>query len=381
MTQLRVVRVLAMAAVAGACASFAMQRGGSVASVSPEQRLAAIHRAQVWAQTDVPAMDLKTGPRGPDAFALGETVTCDYVDRKLHGNSPKFACAIGGDHTEGADEVKVKFGAANGEVYGEVAATRLLWALGFGADRMYPVRVVCRGCPPALKGASKTDSGDTVFDPAVIERKARGHEIESAPYQGWSWDELDLVDTDAGGAPVAQRDALKLLAVLIQHGDNKPEQQMLVCRDKGISADGVFCEQPFMFISDLGLTFGRSDWINRNAKEGVNLARWADTPVWKKSTDCVGNLSKSLTGSLGDPVISEAGRQFLADLLVQLSDAQLHDLFDAAQVARRPSAPDRAGSAPPSIDEWVSAFRHKRDDIVSRRCAPAQPARSGASPT
>jgi hypothetical protein len=42
--------------------------------------------------------------------------------------------------------VKVKYGAGNSEVYGAVVATRLLWALGFGADAQYPVIVVCRGC-------------------------------------------------------------------------------------------------------------------------------------------------------------------------------------------------------------------------------------------
>ena len=33
----------------------------------------------------------------------------------------------------------------------------------------------------------------------------------------------------AGGAPRAHRDALKLLAVFIQHTDNKAAQQRLVC--------------------------------------------------------------------------------------------------------------------------------------------------------
>ena len=31
------------------------------------------------------------------------------------------------------------------------------------------------------------------------------------------------------GAPRAQRDALKLLAVFLQHTDRKPEQQRIVC--------------------------------------------------------------------------------------------------------------------------------------------------------
>ena len=43
--------------------------------------------------------------------------------------------------------VKVKYGSA--ERHAEIAATRLLTALGFGADRMYLVpHLRCEGCPP-----------------------------------------------------------------------------------------------------------------------------------------------------------------------------------------------------------------------------------------
>src|SRR5687767_14974592 len=126
----------------------------------------AIARAQVWMPTDIPAVDIRTGPYGRRAFGFRETVTCDYVDKDLPGRSPKFACASAGD------ELKVKFGSGNAEVYAEVAATRLLWALGFGADRMYPVRVICRGCPDNLTGILRAD-GSTLFDPAVIEQIGR----------------------------------------------------------------------------------------------------------------------------------------------------------------------------------------------------------------
>ena len=111
---------------------------------------------------------------------------------KLSGNSPKFPCRIGD-----RDEVKVKYGLKNGEVEGEVLATRLLWALGFGADRMYPVNIVCRGCPEEL-GGIKRPGHEFRFDPAVIERKMPGKEWSADGVEGWSWPELDLVDPNAG---------------------------------------------------------------------------------------------------------------------------------------------------------------------------------------
>jgi len=267
------------------------------------------------------------------------------VDRAFDGKSPKFACVL-----PTGEEVKVKFGEDNSEVHGEVAATRLLWALGFGADVMYPVRVICRGCPDFVSGRP-AGPRERLVDPAVIERKMPARAITGTS-DAWSWPELDLIDEDAGGAPLAHRDALKLLAVFLQHTDSKPEQQRLVCLDDEGEASAR-CERPFMLVNDVGLTFGRANLANTNFVGGMNLELWSQTPVWKEGAACVGNLPKSLTGTLKDPVISEDGREFLADLLVGLSDAQLHDMFEAARV---------------DPDAWTRAFKAKRQQIVDRRC-------------
>jgi hypothetical protein len=122
-------------------------------------------------------------------------------------------------------------------------------------------------------------------------------------------------------------------------------------------------------LSDVGLTFGHADRANRNEPGSVNLLAWRRTPVWRRDATCEGNLPKSLTGTLNNPVISEEGRSFLANLLTQLSDDQLHDLFDVARVELRLRAPGTASSGFATIDEWVSAFKEKRSQIVERRCA------------
>jgi membrane-associated phospholipid phosphatase len=289
-------------------------------------------------------MDLKAGPRGPGSFAPGQTVQCDYLEKDFEGASKKFACRL-----SPGDEVKVKFGIGNGEVYAEVAATRLLWALGFGADRMYPVRVMCRGCPESI--------GD-IIDPAVLERRMPGKDL---PDDGWSWMELDLIDESAGGATKAQVDALKLLATFFQHTDSKREQQRIMCVDEA-------CVHPFMMIADLGLTFGRANLTNVNETASVNLQAWSHAPVWKGPLGCVGNVPKSLTGTLKDPVISDAGRRFLANLLMQLSDRQLRELFVVSGVWRRPSHMAQPATAVETIDAWMETFKQKRHDIVTRRC-------------
>jgi hypothetical protein len=337
-----------------ACATFGLRP--SIPSASRSGRVM-IARAQVWIPTDIPSMNLALGPQGPGAFAPGATVSCVHLDKRLSGTTPKFACQLAD-----GDEVKVKYGGNNGEVFAEVASSRLLWALGFGADRMYSVRIICRGCPDDI-GSSLPD-GQRVVEPAAVERKSHGKVL----FESWAWDELDLINESAGGAARAQRDALRLLAVLLQHSDSKPEQQRAVCFDGATRDDGL-CARPLMMIQDLGVTFGRANPFNQQLRASMNLAEWAKTTVWKHPDKCVGRLSGSLTGTLKDPLISEEGRAFLAGLLSQLSDQQLHDMFEAARVTLRPRVPRSVESGYPMVDEWVTAFKQKRQEIVDRRCA------------
>lgn len=342
----------------------------------PDPRDPIIARAQVWTRTNPAVMDIKTGPRGEGAFPFRATVRCDYDNKELSGRSPKFACRVGDD------ELKIKYGGTNGEVYGEVLATRLLWALGFGADRMYPVNVICRDCPEELGGIERSGK-ESRFDPAIAERKMPGRELEIDGKPGWSWSDLARIAPAPGGATRAHRDALTLLAVFLQHSDSKPEQQRIICQDasrgngkddkKGKDAKDakVDCTRPFLMISDLGLTFGRASAANANSASSVNLVAWRETPVWKEGAECTGNLPKSLTGTLDNPAISEEGRRFLANLLLALSDRQLRDLFEVARVDLRARKPGDSSSGFATVDEWVDAFKAKRAEIVERRCPSA----------
>jgi hypothetical protein len=329
--------------------------------LTDEARLVFIRKAQIWAPTDVPTMDLRAGPKGPGAFQPDAMVTCAYVEKKLPGTTPKFDCAL-----RDGTVVKVRYGQDNGKVEGAVLASRLLWALGFGADRLYPVRVTCRGCSADPWNKRGSVPGEHVFDPAAIELKPKGHEMKSEYRGGWAWPELDLVDEQQGGAPKAQRDALKLLAVFLQHTDNKAENERLLCLPGG-ATDAGGCEKPFMMMHDVGLTFGHANFANRDTTGSVNFDEWSTTPIWRDAKACVGHMSQSYTGTLGDPKISEAGRRFLADLLAQLTDRQLTDLFTVARIDRRSRKPGST-EPPATVDQWVTAFKQKRDTIVASRC-------------
>jgi hypothetical protein len=330
--------------------------------LSVAERQQVMERANVWRPLDTASLDMIKGPVLPASQRIPSQVACTffYPDKPLGGMTPKFQCDLGKN-----DVVKVKYGEKNGEVYAEVAASRLLWALGFQADVMYPAKVTCRNCPPdpfAASGmdwpkGSPTDVATKVYDPAVIERES-GSSVEVPGYEGWAWPELDKLSAKAGGATRAQLDAFKLLAVFIQHSDSKPGQQEIVCREgrKGKDAKGnETCSEAWLVIKDLGGSFGHATKLNTSK---MNLEHWDGAPIWKDAAKCVADMPRSFTGSLEDPVISEAGRRFLADRMMRLSDKQIRDLFTVSNVAKRGD----------SINDWVRVFKRKRAEIVASRC-------------
>ena len=178
----------------------------AIDELTVEERQSIMARAHVWQPIDTARLNLLTGPPLPGAFPFDAPVTCvyDYPDKPLSGVSPKFECAI-----KPGDVVKVKYGEDNGEVFAEVASSRLFWALGFPADRMYPVKVTCRNCPADPFKESKAEwhlgkspvVSDKVFELATIERDFPGEKVEVPRYEGWAWPELDLVDAESWWRP------------------------------------------------------------------------------------------------------------------------------------------------------------------------------------
>src|SRR5216684_1312803 len=111
-------RFVTMSAVTVWCLA-SMQAAPAKKPFTEKDRLDAIRRAQVWTATDIPSMDVNVGPKASDGFAAGDSVTCDYaLHTKGSGTTPKFRCK-----TADGDELKGRYGARNGEVYAQVAAS------------------------------------------------------------------------------------------------------------------------------------------------------------------------------------------------------------------------------------------------------------------
>jgi hypothetical protein len=337
--------------------------------VSAAQRDAALKAARVWIAPKVPigSADFSVNTPGPKGFDANADVDCTFSLEPIGGTTPKFYCTL-----PDGDRVKVKYAGRplpNGEVPSEVAATRLLTALGFPTDRMNRVRTVrCRGCPPlpqqALQCLEKGEPAalclqgsapDRVmtFDEAIIERALEGEKIEAAEDQGWSWYELEKIDPKAGGSSRAEVDAFRLMAILLAHWDNKGANQRLLCPSGAERADGS-CRTPIAAIKDLGAAFG---------PKRVDLKGWKEFPVWTDRASCRVSM-KALPfegATFADAQISEGGRQFALKLLRSLTPQQLNTLFESSGVSAFPHVLG-SGRKP---QEWTDVFLAKVGEIAS----------------
>jgi hypothetical protein len=321
-------------------------------------RADALRRARVWQApaTPISEVDFERNPPGPDSFGTTDVVPCKFELKTSEGRTPKFQCILAG-----GEVIKVKYGRNNPETFGEVAATRLVGALGFGADRMYVVGAVrCFGCPAfpypkvcifdALR-ADPTRAFD--FEMAVVERRLPGLEIQG----GWGWPELASIDPAAGGASRAEVDALRLLAVFLNNWDGKPVNERLLCRG-GSEDQSNACAEPLAYMQDLGQTFG---------PKSIDLDGWARRPVWADAATCrVSMRGLPWDGAtFEDTAISEAGRAFLAALLRQVSEPQARALFTGARFTeffRNGEAAD-AGA-------WARTFKARVAQIADRPPCP-----------
>jgi hypothetical protein len=334
-------------------------------TVSAEERKDALTRAAVWHQP--PPIDrafLGTDPKQP------KEITCRFEVGPLGGTAPKFDCT-----TESGEKLRIKYGRSP-EVPSEVAAAKLLHTLGFGADNVRLVeRVRCYGCPAepfvtmrtlGFANAEKLyekvmDAKDFKdFEWAAVERKHYGRGIETEEVEGWAFFELDLIDAKKGGAPRAHVDALRLLAVMLSHWDNKSENQRLVCLSEKDWPEGGKCSRPFAMLQDVG-----SAWGPRK----VDRESWEKASMWSDRATCTTSMDAlPYHGATFTPVkISEAGRKHLGGLLTQLSDSQIEDLFRSARFDQGTGMVIREKTP---LVEWVRAFKGKVRQITDGPACP-----------
>jgi len=359
--------IAGVVAAIGCCGLPSCDDRGEARDIRASSRFDSLKHARVR-PGDVDRHALVTPPPDPTGALTRDTVECQFVPRATGGTSFKFECALAG-----GEIVRVKYG-HEPEIHAEVAATRLLTALGYATDHMYLVpRLRCHGCPanPFVTmlvldkiGLGSADlkgwrHGFKDFEWVAVERKFEAPAIEDDSHQGWAWWELKYVD-----APRDELDALRLLAVFLAHWDNKADNQRLVCLDADaapvVVASGFSrtfsrtCREPLLMIQDLGSTFGPMK---------VNLSQWRETPVWIDRAACAVSM-KALPyqgGTFTDARISEAARRRVGDELSSFSDAELRTWLAAARFPQYYASTDDQKD----MDAWLQAYRRRVSQILA----------------
>jgi hypothetical protein len=297
--------------VAAACLHAFAQEARPIAAIvtSPTARASYLARAAIWKDPGaLTPQDILKGPANPHGFDQSGVFTCSFAQpgAQLGGASRKFLC-----RTDDGQTLQVKYwdpaaNEGNREVFSGVAATRLMWALGFNTVPVWPLNLRCRNCP-ADPMSGRGAPADRDYLASTTDRPgSEGALILSSQNtdQGWSWRELEEATASLPPGPerTAQRtqfSALTLLAVFVQHGDRKSEQQRLYCAGP-VDADAgtiqtprarspvllerpgaMSCAEPAVVISDVGATLGGAGRTSSEVNAKMNLERWRERRLFE----------------------------------------------------------------------------------------------------
>jgi hypothetical protein len=334
---------------------------------------------------------------GPSAFfdRTGQKIDVDDVKvvlRKDEAGESRAALFPRDDsanaHEIRADQFKVKYlmppypnnEPRDNEVFTEVAATRILWALGFPADHMYSARAVyCIGCgPDPFKGNLKENKASihdkpVAFNIVAIERLLPMDAIEANDDETWSW--TDAVALYSNGWSREQKvgfDAYRLALGLLTYHNGLDSQNRLACAEWKAGSDRPrVCAHPVILVQDVGSTFGKPGSFGGNSR-GV-ISDWQGQRVFANADQC--ELKYPLKG---DRAVLKDAQDLLVQRLAKLDRERVKAIFSAARFQamdkkqldrlRHSGATDVEDAA---LNEWTDVFMSRAAEIrAARNCRP-----------
>ena len=203
------------------------------------------------------------------------------------------------------------------EVHAEIAASRLLWALGYFVEEHYfvakeKITGVQRG-----RRTSHAISPDGSFSAARFERR---------PPEVSRGDHWDLNDNPFVGSP--ELSGLKILVMLLNNWDARPGNTRIL----RVPKHGGGTEERYV-LSDLGTAFGRMESAAGKATRW-NLTQYASSNFIRRVVDDTLEFCHGLDQS--PPVrVPLTHARWLSDLASQLSHAQVRRSFEASGASPR----------------------------------------------
>ena len=260
--------------------------------------------ARLWQDpTPIAARDLEWGAGAPDRAPKSPFT---FVERGGGGTQPKIVV------TDGTGvRWDVKFGE---EVHAEIAASRLVWAMGYYVDELYFVR---DGVIVGLDGGGRvSDHVDAsgAFRHARFERRQEHHE---AVDKGWSF---------TGNPFTGKRElsGLKILMTLISNWDIEGERnnRLVEVREPG--------KEPYRkyFVGDLGAAFGHMGTrLSKHSKWHLQDYQ-RDGFIEQVDGDELDLDFEGLDSGISEVPLDHA--RWFSGLLDQLTPAQIRQAFEAA---------------------------------------------------
>lgn len=264
------------------------------------------------------------------------------------------------------------------EVFTEVAASRIMWVLGFPADHVYPMgSVTCIGCgDDPFTNDLKTNtaslkSSPTVFKVVSAEREVPWYTIQPEGDETWAWEDAAKFYSD-GTWTHQQRveyDAYRLALGLIHYHNAIAQQNRLSCAEFAAKVQGQpkTCTQPMIYAQDLGSTFGKAkgamDVFGQNPRG--SYSDWEPQTVFSNLASC--ELRATMDG---DKQVLKDAQDLMIQRLARLDAQTVKSIFRTARFQMMDQKQIRklrdAGSANPeedALDQWTNTFLKRLDEI------------------
>ncbi|HJZ65849.1 MAG TPA: hypothetical protein VKD70_16095 [Candidatus Acidoferrum sp.] len=295
-------------------------------------------------------------------------------------------------HEIKADRVKVKYlkppypnhNPRFNEVFTAVAATRIMWVLGFPADEVYPAgAAACIGCGPdpfgnklAQNTASLKDTPD-VFKIVNVERELPLDQIAPEDDETWSWSDTAKFYSDGEWThqQKVEFDAYRLALGLIHYHNALPQQNRLVCAqwDETGTVAAKHCRKPMIYVHDMGSTFGKKrspfDLFGTNPRGSYSA--WQPQTVFANAGSC--ELRATL---LGDKQVLKEAQDLMIQRASKLDKDTVKAIFRSArfqmmdqQQIKRLKEKGSQNAEEEALDEWTNTLLSRVEEIrTAKNC-------------
>ena len=290
------------------------------------------------------------------------------------------------EHPIKADHFKIKYlkppypdhNPRFNEVFTSVAASRLMWVLGFPADPAYPAESAnCIGCTEDPFGKKLADNKSSLKDaPSTFkvvsaERELPWDEINPEGDETWDWKDTNnfYSGSDWTHQQKVEYDAYRLALGLIHYHNALPQQNRLDCAEweQGATGKSKVCRKPVIYVHDLGSTFGKKrggiDMFGTNPRGSYSA--WEPQTVFVDAGKC--ELRATL---LGDKQVLKEAQEIMIQRVAKLDHDTVKSIFrmarfqmmDQKQVKRlRSKGSQNVEEA--ALDEWTNTFMKRIEEI------------------